>query len=63
MLAFEAECWALAMKVLSCFALKLGFEPDFFTRAHNPASPEYRSTLRLLHYHPVDAAQLGQPGL
>lgn len=63
MLGFEAECWALAMKVLSCFALKLGFEPGFFTHAHNAHSPEYQSTLRLLHYHPVDAAQLGQPGL
>ena len=62
-LGFEAECWALAMKVLSCFALKLGFDEDFFTRAHNPNSPEYQSTLRLLHYYPVDPATLGQPGV
>ncbi len=56
MLAFERANWALGMKVLSCFALKLGFAPDFFTQAHDPLSPEYQSTLRLLHYLPmVDA--------
>ncbi len=63
MLTFEAECWALGMKVLSCFAYKLGFDPEFFTRAHHRDSPEYQSTLRLLHYFPVDATTLGQPGL
>ncbi|QDY70849.1 isopenicillin N synthase family dioxygenase [Qingshengfaniella alkalisoli] len=56
MLAFERANWALGMKVLSCFALKLGFAPDFFTNAHDPLSPEYQSTLRLIHYLPmVDA--------
>ena len=53
MLAFEADCWALGMKVLSCFADKLGFASDFFTGAHDPASPEYQSTLRLLHYYAI----------
>jgi isopenicillin N synthase-like dioxygenase len=53
MLAFERANWAVGMKVLSCFALKLGFAPDFFTDAHDPASPEYQSTLRLLHYMPM----------
>ena len=56
MLAFERANWALGMKVLSCFALKLGFKPDFFTEAHDPLAPDYQSTLRLLHYLPmVDA--------
>ena len=41
------------MKVLSCFALKLGFKPDFFTEVHDPLSPEYQGTLRLLHYLPI----------
>ena len=49
MLAFERANWALGMKVLSCFALKLGFTPDFFTECHDPLSSEYQSTLRLLH--------------
>ncbi|RDV29225.1 isopenicillin N synthase family oxygenase [Alteromonas aestuariivivens] len=52
-LAFEQQAWALGMKILSCFADKLGFERDFFTRAHDRSSPEYQSTLRLLHYLPL----------
>ena len=57
MLAFERANWAVGMKVLSCFALKLGFAPDFFTDAHDPMSPEYQSTLRLLHYLPMTDAK------
>ena len=53
MLAFEARCREVAMEVLSCFALRLGFPPDFFARAHDPAAPGYQSTLRLLHYFAV----------
>jgi isopenicillin N synthase-like dioxygenase len=55
MLGFEHRCWALAMELLSLFAEKLGFGRDFFTRAHDPASPTYQSTLRLLHYFPLPA--------
>ncbi len=56
MLAFERANWALGMKVLSCFALKLGFRSDFFTDCHDPLSSDYQSALRLLHYLPmVDA--------
>lgn len=62
MLAFERACWELAMQVLSCFALKLGFAEDFFTRAHDPESPHYQSTLRLLHYYPVSAEGLAALG-
>ncbi len=57
MLALERANWALSMKVLSAFALKLGFAPDFFTDAHDPMSPEYQSTLRLLHYLPMTNAR------
>lgn len=62
MLAFEKECWSLAVKVLSCFALKLGFADDFFTHAHDPVSPEYQSTLRLLHYYGVNPEVLRSLG-
>lgn len=57
MLDFERKCWALAMELLSLFADKLDFDRDFFTRAHDPASPTYQSTLLLLHYFalPADA--------
>jgi isopenicillin N synthase-like dioxygenase len=57
MLAFERANWALGMKVLSCFADKLGFKPDFFTECHDPLSGEYQSTLRLLHYLPMADAK------
>ena len=52
MLAFERVNWALGMRVLSCFAFKLGFAEDFFTEAHDPTQAGYQSTLRLLHYFP-----------
>ncbi len=57
MLAFERANWAVGMKVLSCFADKLGFAPDFFTDAHDPQSPEYQCTQRLLHYLPMENAK------
>lgn len=63
MLAFESACWSVAMKLLSCFALRLGFADDFFTRAHDPAQATYQSTLRLLHYFPVDPASRDRSGL
>ncbi|ROZ98049.1 isopenicillin N synthase family oxygenase [Gordonia sp. OPL2] len=48
---FESRCHRLAMDLLSCFAERLGLDRDFFTRAHDPASAAYQSTLRLLHYY------------
>lgn len=62
LLAFEQASWAVGMKVLSCLADKLGFDRDFFTRAHDPARDTYQSTLRLLHYYaiaPEDQHHLG----
>lgn len=53
MLAFESASWAVGMKVLSCFATRLGFDREFFTRAHDPARPTYQSTLRMLHYYAI----------
>ncbi len=63
MLAFEAQCWQVAMQVLSCFAHKLGFKSDFFTQAHDPARPSYQSTLRLLHYFATPPEQQANLGL
>jgi isopenicillin N synthase-like dioxygenase len=59
MLAFERANWDVAMKVLSCFALKMGLDEAFFTGHHDPASPEYQSTLRLIHYLPMTDAKPG----
>ncbi len=63
MLAFEAQCWSVATRLLSCFADRLGFDADFFTRAHDPSGPTYQSTLRLLHYFAMDPALAGRTGL
>ena len=63
MLAFEAQAWKVAMRVLSCFALKLGFAREFFTEAHDPSRPSYQSTLRMLHYFAMDPALRDQLGL
>jgi isopenicillin N synthase-like dioxygenase len=46
MLEFEAQCWQVGMRLLSCFAGKLGFDSDFFTQAHDPQQASYQSTLR-----------------
>jgi isopenicillin N synthase-like dioxygenase len=63
MLAFEAQAWTVAMKILSCFADKMGLPGEFFTRAHDPAPPSYQSTLRLLHYFAIEAEQRDGLGL
>ena len=55
-LKFEKLSWKVAMQVLSCFAYKLNFERDFFSKAHDPSVKEYQSTLRLLHYFTNDNA-------
>ncbi len=59
---FETQNWALAMRVLASFARRLGFIEAFFTERHDPTEPTYQSTLRLLHYLPMDTAQLAALG-
>lgn len=59
MLTFESQCWALGMKLLSCFALKLGFPEHFFAQAHNPDEKTYQSTLRMLHYYATEQSEQG----
>lgn len=63
MLAFERQCWGVAMRVLSCFAVRLGFPREFFTQAHDPAKATYQSTLRLLHYYAITPDMLADLGL
>lgn len=63
LLAFEAQCRDVGVKILSCFALKLGFDAGFFDRAHDPARPGYQSTLRLLHYFATPPEQRAVLGL
>ncbi|MEM9561301.1 MAG: 2OG-Fe(II) oxygenase family protein [Actinomycetota bacterium] len=54
--AMERASWRVAMDVLSCFADRLGFDRDFFAGAHDPDGDGYQSTVRLLHYFPMSAA-------
>lgn len=63
MLAFERQAWEVGMRVLSCFATKLGFAEDFFTTAHEPSQRSYQSTLRLLHYFAIDPSKRDALGL
>ncbi|MDA0696175.1 MAG: isopenicillin N synthase family oxygenase [Proteobacteria bacterium] len=63
MLEFEKSCWQVGMKILSCFAYKLGFADNFFTLAHDPDQETYQSTLRMLHYYAIDPAIKDQLGL
>jgi isopenicillin N synthase-like dioxygenase len=63
MLAFEQASWAVGMRVLSCFADKLGFDREFFTRAHEPSSETYQSTLRMLHYYAIPPEAQSNLGL
>jgi isopenicillin N synthase-like dioxygenase len=57
MLAFERHNWAVAMKVLDCFAERLNFTPGFFTEGHDPDTKAYQSTLRLIHYLGMEDAK------
>lgn len=61
-LDFEERAWAVAMRVLSCFADRLGLPREHFTAAHDPSSPNYQSALRLLHYFAVPEELRGVPG-
>ena len=54
-LDFESKAHDVAMRVLEFFAVKLGFERDYFTKVHDPASPEHQCTLRMIHYMAMDA--------
>ena len=57
MRAFEHRNWQVGMKLLSCFALKLGFDDGFFTRAHDCTVEAYQCTLRLIHYMGMEQAK------
>lgn len=57
LLTFERMNWFIAMKVLTCLAERLGFAPSVFTKGHDPLAPDYQSTLRLLHYFPLEVSK------
>lgn len=57
MLAFERHNWALAMRVLSCFADRLDVPASLFVEGHDPLAESYQSTLRLIHYLGMEDAK------
>lgn len=56
---FIDKCQKLSMEVLACLAEVLGFESDFFSKAHQIQKKDAQSTLRLLHYPDVTGQTYG----
>ncbi|GAW04823.1 Clavaminate synthase-like protein [Lentinula edodes] len=52
-LKFMESSQDLSMKILSFFAVALGFPPSFFSEAHDLSLEDCLSTMRLLRYHDV----------
>lgn len=50
---FMHQCNEVSTKLLTCLALGLGFEQDFFTKNHDITEPDCLNTLRCLHYHDI----------
>ncbi|KAF3256955.1 hypothetical protein TWF217_004888 [Orbilia oligospora] len=48
---FMEKTQTVSMRILSCLAIGLGLEEDYFTKIHDIKSNEAMTTLRLLHYH------------
>ncbi|KAK6359742.1 hypothetical protein TWF696_000881 [Orbilia brochopaga] len=48
---FMEKTQAVSLKILSCLAVGLGLEEDYFAKIHDVNSDEAMTTLRLLHYH------------
>ncbi|KAJ6083668.1 hypothetical protein N7467_007803 [Penicillium canescens] len=47
---FMSKCAEISDQVLSCFAIALGFEEDYFKIANDPSQPDCLTQLRLIHY-------------
>ncbi|GAW12721.1 hypothetical protein ANO14919_020910 [Xylariales sp. No.14919] len=53
-LAFMRKAHAVSEKLMICLARGLGFDDDYFVRAHDIADPDTQTVLRLLHYFALD---------
>jgi len=53
-LGFMRKAQDVSEKLMLCFARGLGFEDDYFVKAHDVSRPESQTVLRLLHYYEVD---------
>ncbi|CDS12219.1 hypothetical protein LRAMOSA04414 [Lichtheimia ramosa] len=50
---FMQQCHQVSSKLLTCLALGLGFEADFFTSRNDITQEDCLNTLRCLHYHDI----------
>lgn len=55
-LKFMNQAQSVSEKLMLCFARGLGFEDDYFIKAHDVRRPESQTVLRLLHYFEVDCS-------
>lgn len=53
-LGFMRLCQGVSEKLMVCFARGLGFDDDYFIKAHNISRPNSQTVLRLLHYFEMD---------
>ena len=49
-LGFMRQAQDVSEKLMTCFARGLGFEDDYFVKAHDVSRPESQTVCRLLHY-------------
>ncbi|TGJ80196.1 hypothetical protein E0Z10_g8559 [Xylaria hypoxylon] len=55
-LAFMRKAHVVSEKLMICLARGLGFDDDYFVRAHDITDPDIQTVLRLLHYFPLNPA-------
>jgi isopenicillin N synthase-like dioxygenase len=54
-LEFMKKAQSVSEKLMLCFARGLGFEDEYFIKAHDVSRAESQTVLRLLHYFEVDS--------
>ncbi|EXJ91468.1 hypothetical protein A1O3_00016 [Capronia epimyces CBS 606.96] len=54
-LQFMHQVQAVSERLMTCFARGLGFDDNYFVRAHDVSRPESQTVCRLLHYFEVPA--------
>jgi isopenicillin N synthase-like dioxygenase len=61
-LNFMHQVQSVSEKLMTCFARGLGFDDNYFIRAHDISRPESQTVCRLLHYFevPADSERAGE---
>lgn len=52
-LRFMQQAQSVSEKLMVCFARGLGFDDDYFVKAHDVTRPESQTVCRLLHYFEI----------